>query len=475
MITKREKLQYIYVFLTDLLVLLLSTLLAWLVTDGLLNQLVPYAPSDWVQTICLLMLAFMATFICFDQTENIVTRTSGEEIKLSIKFNVLLALVYSTAMLLTKATMLDSRYFTLAVPLINFVLLPIAHGLLKRSLLQIQSQSGLESLVGLITTQDRAELLINELQRDWSKRISGVAILEAPASEIGSMLAGVPVTANYDNFMDWIRQAALDEIYVDIPMDSGESFIPVLEEMESMGLTVHFRLLLLDRIEERCCGETSAVRFSRILGRCAGGNIVTMGTLELKLRDRVLKRAMDIVGGLVGCIISVPIIAITAIPLKLESPGPLIFKQKRVGLNGRVFYIHKLRSMYMDAEERKKSLMTQNEMNGLIQSCHLLVQQFNLFFHRHVQNFSSWIYHSGLLLYCLVQCIPDGWIFIKESSRQSSFLHQLWNADTFFICQHILYCLQCQFNFLFTFSLIFLNHLVVFAHILHPILPDSYI
>ena len=248
MITKREKLQYIYVFLTDLVVLLLSTLLAWLVTDGLLKQLVPYAPSDWVQTICLLMLAFVATFICFDQTENIVTRTSGEEIKLSIKFNVLLALVYSTAMLLTKAEMLDSRYFTLAVPLINFVLLPIAHGLLKRSLLQIQSQSGLESLVGLISTQDRAELLINELQRDWSKRISGVAILEAPASEIGSTLAGVPVTANYDNFMDWIRQAALDEIYVDIPMDSGESFIPVLEEMESMGLTVHFRLLLLDRI-----------------------------------------------------------------------------------------------------------------------------------------------------------------------------------------------------------------------------------
>ena len=93
MITKREKLQYIYVFLTDLVVLLLSTLLAWLVTDGLLKQLVPYAPSDWVQTICLLMLAFVATFICFDQTENIVTRTSGEEIKLSIKFNVLLALV----------------------------------------------------------------------------------------------------------------------------------------------------------------------------------------------------------------------------------------------------------------------------------------------------------------------------------------------------------------------------------------------
>ena len=59
MITKREKLQYIYVFLTDLVVLLLSTLLAWVLTDGILNHLMPYEPSDWVQTICLLMLAYL--------------------------------------------------------------------------------------------------------------------------------------------------------------------------------------------------------------------------------------------------------------------------------------------------------------------------------------------------------------------------------------------------------------------------------
>ena len=142
--------------------------------------------------------------------------------------------------------------------------------------------------------------------------------------------------------------------------------LPYLEEMESMGLTVHFRLPVLDRIEKACCDETSAVRISRELSRCAGGNVVTMGTVELKLRDQVLKRTMDIVGGIVGCIISIPIIALVAIPLKLESPGPLIFKQRRVGRNGRVFYIHKLRSMYVDAEARKKELMAQNEMNGLM-------------------------------------------------------------------------------------------------------------
>lgn len=365
-ITKREKMQYAYVFLTDLLALAVSVLLSWLITDGVFNVLVPYTARDWMQTLCTLVLAFVVTFFCFDQTENIVTRRPGAEIKLSLKFNLMLCVIYSALMLLTKATMLDSRYFAVTVPLINALLLPLAHGALKRLLLHFQRSWGMESLVGIVTTADRADRLISEIGKDWSRRIVGVTLLEATHEIVGTEIDGIAVKANFTDFMDWIRREALDEVYVDVPMDSGESFIPYLEEMESMGLTVHFRLPLLDRIEEACCDETSAARLSRTLGRCAGGNIVTMGTVELKLRDQIAKRCMDIAGGLVGCILSIPIIAIVAIPLKIESPGPLFFKQKRVGRNGRYFYIHKLRSMYMDAEERKKELMAQNEMNGLM-------------------------------------------------------------------------------------------------------------
>ena len=365
-ITKREKMQYAYVFLTDLLALAVSILLSWLITDGLFNVLVPYTARDWMQTLCTLALAFIVTFFCFDQTENIVTRRPGAEIKLSLKFNLMLCVIYSALMLLTKATMLDSRYFAVTVPLINALLLPLAHGALKRLLLHFQRSWGMESLVGIVTTADRADRLISEIGKDWSRRIVGVTLLEATHEIVGTEIDGIAVRANFTDFMDWIRREALDEVYVDVPMDSGESFIPYLEEMESMGLTVHFRLPLLDRIEEACCDETSAARLSRTLGRCAGGNIVTMGTVELKLRDQIAKRCMDIAGGLVGCLLSIPIIAIVAIPLKIESPGPLFFKQKRVGRNGRYFYIHKLRSMYMDAEERKKELLAQNEMNGLM-------------------------------------------------------------------------------------------------------------
>ena len=350
MTSKREKLQYAYVFFADLLTMAVSVLLAWLITDGLFGVLIPYTSTDWLQTLCLLFVAFVVTFFFFDQDKNIVTRSENEEISLSLRFNIALGLVYAGCMLLAKATMLDSRYFAVTVPAVNAVLLPFSHAILKRLLIRFQRSWGMETLVGVVTTSDRAERLIPEIQKDWSRRVVGVSLLEA----------------TFDDFMDWIRREALDEVYVDVPMDSGESFIPYLDEMESMGLTVHFRLPLLDRIEEACCDETSAARLSRSLGRCAGGNIVTMGTVELQLRDQIAKRCMDVVGAVIGCIISIPIIAVVAIPLKLESPGPLFFKQKRVGRNGRYFYIHKLRSMYVDAEARKKELMAQNEMNGLM-------------------------------------------------------------------------------------------------------------
>lgn len=366
MTSKREKLQYAYVFFADLLTMAVSVLLAWLITDGLFGVLIPYTSTDWLQTLCLLFVAFVVTFFFFDQDKNIVTRSENEEISLSLRFNIALGLVYAGCMLLAKATMLDSRYFAVTVPAVNAVLLPFSHAILKRLLIRFQRSWGMETLVGVVTTSDRAERLIPEIQKDWSRRVVGVSLLEVTPAAISTRVCGVEVKATFDDFMDWIRREALDEVYVDVPMDSGESFIPYLDEMESMGLTVHFRLPLLDRIEEACCDETSAARLSRSLGRCAGGNIVTMGTVELQLRDQIAKRCMDVVGAVIGCIISIPIIAVVAIPLKLESPGPLFFKQKRVGRNGRYFYIHKLRSMYVDAEARKKELMAQNEMNGLM-------------------------------------------------------------------------------------------------------------
>ena len=167
-----------------------------------------------------------------------------------------------------------------------------AHAVLKKMLVRSRYTKGIQSLVGVVTTQENASPILEELKKDWSKRVTGLAILEAAPEQLHTEIDGVKIEANFDNFMDWLRQAALDEVYLDVAQESEENMLPYLEEMESMGLTVHFRLPVLDRIEKACCDEISAVRISRELSRCAGGNVVTMGTVEIKLRDQVLKLSL---------------------------------------------------------------------------------------------------------------------------------------------------------------------------------------
>ena len=212
MTSKREKLQYAYVFFADLLTMAVSVLLAWLITDGLFGVLIPYTSTDWLQTLCLLFVAFVVTFFFFDQDKNIVTRSENEEISLSLRFNIALGLVYAGCMLLAKATMLDSRYFAVTVPAVNAVLLPFSHAILKRLLIRFQRSWGMETLVGVVTTSDRAERLISEIRKDWSRRVVGVSLLEATPAAISTRVCGVEVKATFDDFMDWIRREALDEV-----------------------------------------------------------------------------------------------------------------------------------------------------------------------------------------------------------------------------------------------------------------------
>lgn len=93
--------------------------------------------------------------------------------------------------------------------------------------------------------------------------------------------------------------------------------------------------------------------------------VLTYHTVVLNSVSRTIKRAMDVVGSLVGILLFSPIMLAAAIAIKAEDrKGPVLFKQIRVGQNGRQFNIYKFRSMYMDAEERKKELMKLNEMNS---------------------------------------------------------------------------------------------------------------
>jgi lipopolysaccharide/colanic/teichoic acid biosynthesis glycosyltransferase len=85
------------------------------------------------------------------------------------------------------------------------------------------------------------------------------------------------------------------------------------------------------------------------------------------MSNQIAKRVMDLVLGSIGFFLSLPLWAIIALAVKLDSPGPILFRQKRSGLHGRVFTMYKFRSMVLDAEARYQRLSDLNEEpTGLI-------------------------------------------------------------------------------------------------------------
>lgn len=77
-----------------------------------------------------------------------------------------------------------------------------------------------------------------------------------------------------------------------------------------------------------------------------------------------LKRTIDIIGSLAGLLLLSPVLIIVSILIKLESEGPIVFSQDRIGYKGQKFKMYKFRSMVVNAEDLKKQLAEQNEMSG---------------------------------------------------------------------------------------------------------------
>lgn len=91
-------------------------------------------------------------------------------------------------------------------------------------------------------------------------------------------------------------------------------------------------------------------------------------TKKFKVKEKPIysftKRVFDVGASFVGLTLLSPVLLAAAIAIKLESKGPIIFSQDRVGLNGKIFKMYKLRSMVSNAEELKEKLLEQNEMSG---------------------------------------------------------------------------------------------------------------
>lgn len=162
---------------------------------------------------------------------------------------------------------------------------------------------------------------------------------------------GVPVVADASSAEEYLCREWVDEVFFTLPSEI-ELPAELVNLCEEMGITVHIRMAKMEDFENT----------NRFVQNIAGYVVVTSSVNVMTNGQAILKRAMDLAGGLAGCLITGVLFMFVAPLIYFKSPGPIFFSQWRIGKNGRKFRIYKFRSMYMDAEERKKELMEQNKV-----------------------------------------------------------------------------------------------------------------
>jgi exopolysaccharide biosynthesis polyprenyl glycosylphosphotransferase len=150
-----------------------------------------------------------------------------------------------------------------------------------------------------------------------------------------------------------IKQSAVDEVIFALPRDylgEVERYVMMCEEM---GLTVRMILDLYDlKIAKTYISNVGTLP------------MLTFDSVSLNQAQLFLKRLMDIIGASIGIVLTSIVALFAVAAIKLESPGPAIFAQNRVGLNGRTFKLYKFRSMCVDAENKKAELQKYNQVEG---------------------------------------------------------------------------------------------------------------
>ena len=161
-------------------------------------------------------------------------------------------------------------------------------------------------------------------------------------------VCSVPVVCDIEDAGEYICREWIDSVFIDC-----EKITPridkLMEKCRQMTVTVHFAVSGLRHMGSHPFGN-----------RIAGITVLTATVKYVSPLEHALKRGMDIIGGIVGSIAAVIIIAITGPMIKKQSPGPVIYSQERIGKNGKKFRMYKIRTMHTDADSMKSELADMN-------------------------------------------------------------------------------------------------------------------
>ena len=333
----------------DMLSCQIAFVLAYMTRHGWQN---PYISPIYRELAVIYLFSSFLVVIANRTMKNVLKRGYFKELTQTIQHGVYVFLVVTLYLFSTKSGMAYSR-IVLYVTTGYYVV--IAYGIRVgwKAYLRHKYKGKQGPAMYFLTTADRAEQVIARFtEKDMRNCIQqGMCILDQDLT--GQTIGQVPVTASEKTVLRFLCDKWVDEMYVSLPVDFPYP-TKLISNLVEMGIVVHVEM------EDHGEDEWKQQTIEKIAGATVRTISMTMAT-PLQL---AAKRTLDIIGGLVGCIFTGLLTLFIGPLIYIKSPGPIFFKQTRVGKNGKLFKMYKFRSMYLDAEARKAELMAQNRVGG---------------------------------------------------------------------------------------------------------------
>ena len=331
----------------DMICLQLAYILAYAISGYGFN---PYGIIIYRNMAVFLELADLIVIFAYGTMKSVLKRGYYRDFVVTVKHSIMIGALAILYLFLLQQGQAFSRLTLILTVVIYLVLTYVVRELWKK-LLRKQMADGGERKLLIITSEDVAEQVVSNMQENNYARYSIAGVVVIDADWTGRTINGIPVVANEENAAMYVCQEWIDEVLIVIsevlPYPSE-----LIEKLTETGVTVHLNLAKITNV-------TGKKQFIEKVGNYT---VLTTSINYASTKQLMLKRLMDIAGGLVGCILTGIICIFVGPAIYIASPGPIFFAQERVGKNGKKFKMYKFRSMYMDAEERKAELMKDNKL-----------------------------------------------------------------------------------------------------------------
>lgn len=351
---KNKMIETYSILLIDMVCVLVSYYLSLFIRFDLISK--EAYPRDYHSMVgaYILILCLMYTLF-LDGNRWFFDRNNLRELYYTIRYTGILVVGLVVVLYLTQQAYEFSRLVYLIFAVTNTVITFVAHVVYKRFMLDYYRKSVNNTKMLVLTKETTAQEVLETLQQEktWDYDITAVALYDVDMQ--GDEIAGVPVVASMEDVYDVVCQMMVDEVFISLPGVPVTEIREMVQRFEEMGLVCHYRVDLFSKANP-----------NTYVQQLAGYSVISFTLQSMDSRRMLIKRLMDIVGSLIGCVLTLLITPFVALAIEIDSPGPVFFSQTRIGKNGRRFKIWKFRSMYIDAEERKKELEAQNEIKGLM-------------------------------------------------------------------------------------------------------------